>query len=163
LKVERESNEAKKSHLSKYDGLLVKLAGLLQLVDIASTISDLDGGHYLIDSDHLNRAIALLAYLESHMNRVYGSVKSPEQLAEAALAEHIKDGSLKDGFTIYDVERPCWKGLSKMYATGAVYSLEQLGWLRLLPADNKGKRGRPTLRWEINPKLKQSELKQMAA
>jgi len=32
-----------------------------------------------------------------------------------------------------------------------------------MPASEKAKRGRPTLRYEINPKLKQAEVKRSAA
>jgi hypothetical protein len=150
LKTNREANVGKQSHLSKYRGLLPKLAGLFQLADAVS-ISDPIGEH-LIDLDHLNRAMALLAYLEAHMNRIYSCAKSLEQKAVEALAEHVESGDLSDGFSIRDVVRKCWEHLSKSYVEDAILTLEDFGWLRLVTRKEEG-RGRPTYRWEINPAL----------
>jgi len=151
-KVNKETNAAKQSHLSKYRGLLPKLAGLLQLADLVASLPSVGGGH-TIDLDHLDRAIALLAYLETHMNRIYGCVKSPVRKAEEALAQHVQAGDLKDGFRIRDVQRKCWENLSKDYCEDAILALEDMGWFRQLPPEQTSKGGRPTLRWEINPSL----------
>jgi hypothetical protein len=152
-KVSQEENPGKQSHLSKYRGLLPKLAGLLQLADIVDSVPSPAGIH-LIDLDHLNRAIALLAYLESHMARVYASIRTPEQKAFETLAKHLRQGDLKNGFSNREIKRKCWEHLSDSGSTeSALESLEELGWLRLSQQVKSSQGGRPSPRWEINPAL----------
>jgi hypothetical protein len=152
VKVNQETNAGKQSHLSKYKGLLPKLAGLLQLADIVASVPSVCGNQ-LIDLDHLNRAILLLSYLESHMNRIYGCVKSPEQKAVESLIQHVKAGDLKDGFSIRDVQRKGWENLTKIYIEDAIMTLEDLNWVRSMPKNGDAGRGRPSPRWEVNPSL----------
>jgi len=152
-KVNQEENPGKQSHLSKYRGLLPKLAGLLQLADIVDSVSSLEGNH-LIDLEHLNRAIGLLAYLERHMNRVYASIRTPEQKAVETLAKHLRKGDLKNGFSSRDIKRKGWEHLSDSGNTeSALESLEELIWLRPMQQAKSSNGGRPTPRWEINPAL----------
>ena len=113
-------------------------------------------GHYTIDADHLNRAVKLTAYFESHMNRIYACIKSPSQRAEEALAARLKEGKIKNGFTVREITRKCWSYLSdSQTVTFALETMEELGWVRAVTGGSAG-RGRPTLKWEINPKLRQS-------
>lgn len=163
LRIRDEKHPGKKSHISKYRGLLPKLAGLLQLADLVGslpsgvlarddgdTAAAITGAHY-IDVGHLQRAIKLLSYLESHMHRVYGCNRTPNQRAVFALAAHIRRCEVRDGFTVRDVFRKRWADLgSTDLAEGAILTLEDMGWLREKIADTSG-RGRPTQRWEINP------------
>ena len=152
-KVNREAHTGKQSHLSKYRGLLPKLAGLLQLADIVYSAPSPVGNH-LIDLGHLNRAIALLAYLESHMERVYGCIRSPEQRATESLAARIQKGDLTDGFSTRDLKRKHWENLPTSDVTDAALdSLAGMSWLREVETKNP-KGGRPTSHWMINPSLR---------
>lgn len=158
------------SHFSKYKGLLPRIAALYHLADAASAAGakaaaaegrDISignemsvAGFHLIGREHLERAINFLGeYLEPHMRRLYGCVKSPVQRAEAALAEHILAGDLEDGFTVRDVIRKGWSGLKEQ---GDVrYTLEtfcERDWIR--PMSTQGQVGQPTTRYEINPAMK---------
>ena len=107
-RVAKVEHVGKQSHLSKYHGLLPKLAGLLMMADLVAlalkspgvAVVNLDkgttetkvgdtaglAGRHMIDLAHLEQAIGLLAYFESHMERVYACAKSPEQRALQALA-----------------------------------------------------------------------------
>jgi hypothetical protein len=155
-RVKTEPDTGKQSHLAKYQGLLPKLAGLLQLADIVSAAPVVVGCH-LVDLEHLDRALSLLAYLETHMLRVYKSIRTPEQKAVCALAQHLAAGDLDDGFTIRDItNRREWAALKDRYVVdSALETLEELGWVRLYPkAQKQSKVGRPTDRWAINPKPK---------
>ena len=156
------------SHFSKYKGLLPRLAAIYHLADAASAMSvkreavkddevivssEISvAGFQTIAPEHLARAIAFLGeYLEPHMRRLYGCVKSPMQRSEAAFAEHVRAGDLNDGFTARDVKRKHWIGLADI---GEIqYTLEtfhEMGWIRPMPRP-AGQDGRPTNKYEINP------------
>jgi len=177
-RIRSEESEWKKSHLNKYKGGLAKLAGLFQLVDITASVVqstvikvNLDngetktemgspgvGGTHLIDLAHLQQAMDFLDYLESHMHRIYASIKSPLGKAEAALADRIKDGSLRSGFTSRDILRKGWRELKGPdIVAEAIRSLENLRWVRLKTKPvlvDKSKGGRPVGdQWEVNPLL----------
>jgi hypothetical protein len=156
------------SHFSKYKGLLPRMAALYYLADAASATeikaeaaegqdvsigSELSvAGVHLVGREHLERAITFLGeYLEPHMRRLYGCVKSPVQRAEAALAEHLTACDLKDGFTVRDVVRKGWQLLTD--TESVKYTLEtfcEMNWLRAMPRP-AGQVGQPTIRFEINP------------
>jgi hypothetical protein len=151
-KVSNETHSGKRSHLSKYKGGLPKIAALLQIVDLVGN-GQLAGNHQ-IDAAHLNKALALLVYLEKHMHRIYDCIQNPIQKAVSAIAKHIKDGSLKDSFTARYVHRRCWKDLSKAeHIDLALETLAEMGWVREIPAPPNPRGGRPTVQWELNPAL----------
>lgn len=154
-KVAAETSSGKQSHLSKYRGLLPKIAALFQLADIVATTQVQPSGGLLVDLEHLDRAIRFVNYLESHVNRIYSQIRNPFQKAEESLVKHIKAQNLKDGFTAREVERKCWDGLSRReYVEDALVILEEKGWVRSLAPEKNAKGGRPTSKWEINPALK---------
>jgi putative DNA primase/helicase len=149
-KIHTEENSGKRSHLSKYKGALPKIAALLQIVDLVSN-GPLAGTH-VIDQAHINKAIDLLAYLETHMHRIYGCIQTPIQKAESAIAKRLRNGDLNSCFTIRAIQRKHWRDLSRPeYIDLALETLVEKGWLRDLPKAEG--RGRPTTAWEINPAL----------
>jgi len=175
-KIRKSENSGMCSHLAKYKGALPKIAGLFQLIDLldaagrlAVTGVNLDtgektinpvvtvlSGHHRIDKAHLQKAVRFLQYLESHMIRVYGCIQDPIKKAETALAKRMKERDLQNTFSIRDVKRKCWRGLSKPeFVEFALENLEDKKWVRqtLIPAGPQG--GRPTVRWEVNPVLSQ--------
>ena len=165
VKIDNEKHPGKKSHISKYRGLLPKLAGLVQLADLvgslpAAILSMDDGdtaaaitGAQYIRVEYLQRAIRLLSYLESHMHRIYGLNRTANTRAVFALAKKVRDGEIRSGFSIRDITRNDWNDLTEAdHVKFAVEALEDKGWLREKIAET-GKRGRPTQRWEINPAI----------
>jgi len=152
-RIAREPNTGKQSHLSKYKGALPRIAGLLQVVDLA-TMGELSDPAYFIDADHLRKAMRLLDYLEQHMHRVYDCILTPVQVAEQAIAEHIKDGSLIGMFTTRDIHRKQWRGIK--YADVIEMALENLmdkNWVRKVEPE-PWLPGRPTMKWEVNPRVR---------
>ena len=151
-RVKAEKNDGKCSHLSKYKGVLPKIAGLLQIVDLIS-IGPLAGNH-TIDVSHLTRAIDLLVYLETHMHRVYDSIQNKIQKAESALAELLENGELKSGFTVRVVQRKHRCDLGKAEDIDlALDTLEEKGWVFRVEPPPGPKGGRPTINWKVNPAL----------
>jgi hypothetical protein len=158
------------SHFSKYKGLLPRLAALYHLADAASSAGVKAEkaeeeetsfgdemsvvGLHVIGAEHVKRAITFLAeYLEPHMRRLYGCVQDPMHRAEVVLGERIMAGELEDGFTARDVKRKRWASLGDY---GPVYyALEgmcDMGWLRSVKSTGVGQ---PTVKYEINPKVKE--------
>src|SRR6266513_2970177 len=176
-KVRRESNPGKRSHLSKYEGGLAKIAALLQLVDTIAALPEtpristvnmetgetkvtpwLDVPQKMsIDQDHLQRALNLLTYLEAHMVRVYDSKLEGVEYRKVRLLEHLKDGSIHDGMTANEILHKGWAGLSQKITSSdaiqaALEELVDLGWVRPIPVKPGTTRpGKPTVRWEVNP------------
>lgn len=157
-RLRNEKHTGMQSHMSKYRGLLPKLAGLLQLADLVTPRGDVPLGNQIIDAAHLNRALRLLAYLETHMVRIYAVVKSELQKAEESLAEHIENGDLKDGFTAREISRKCWGNLKKEEVVdSALATMADAGWIRVMMSDKKT--GRPTVRYQVNPRVLKSHAK----
>jgi uncharacterized protein DUF3987 len=188
-KVERESNPGKKSHLSKYEGGLAKIAALLQLVDVVAALPQttklskvsLEDGKtetaevlspvptdIYVDMEHWERAVSLLAYLESHMHRVYDSKLEGIEYRKVRLVEHIRDGSLHDGMTANEIWHKDWNGLGRKVTSAdsisaALEELAELGWVRKKPIAPGTTMGRPTIRWEVNPLARTASLEYSAA
>ena len=134
------------SHISKYRKLVPALA-LLDHMVLG------DSGDIGIDS--LKRAIAWQKFLLSNARRAYASVTAGSKDAAKSLAKHIKQGDLKDGFTVRNVYRKNWSLLATAKeATEATEVLQEMGWLRAVRDDKvSATDGRPTVRYMINPKL----------
>ena len=62
--------------------------------------------------DPLQLALQWITYLESHAQKIYGMGRLAAASSREKLAGKILEGKLKDGFTLRDVTRPCWSGLT---------------------------------------------------
>ncbi len=97
----------------------------------------------------LKRACAWAEYLESHARRVYSPAISPATAAAKPLADRIIKGYLKGVFTVRDVYRNQWRGLTdREDVTQGLDLLEALGWVR---GQEERSSGRPTVSYQINP------------
>jgi len=131
------------SHLSKYRSLIPSLALLHHLAD------EPDGGP--VTQTALARALQWASYLESHARRMYGSVSSASTPAAKTLVRRIKAGDVKDGFSLRDVYRNSWSGLSdRETVTNAVELLVDLDWLH---EERELTPGRTATRYRINPRV----------
>jgi putative DNA primase/helicase len=151
-------HDAVAAHLSKYGSLMPSLALLFELADQAATGS---WSSQVVSLEHAKQAAAWCEYLESHAQRVYSSVISPQRRAAAELSERIKRGDIGDSgtFAVRDVYRAGWSGLdTPERAGGAVSILEDLEWIREIPGRDPGPRGgrRGSTRYQINPKVRRS-------
>jgi len=135
---------AMESHLAKYRSLIPSMALLSHLAD---------GGVAEISVSAIERAIAWGDYLESHANRVYASAVHPDVAAARCLAKKITDGSLTDGFSVRDVYRHGWSGLTaKEEAKAAIGLLIDLDWLKVVRIQTAG---RTRTEHRINPRIQQ--------
>ena len=135
---------AVESHLAKYRSLVPSLALLFHLAD------EPDGGP--VTESALLRALDWAKYLESHARRIYGSIALASLGAAHRLAAKIRDGAVNDGFTLRDVYRNGWSGLTdRKQVAAAVDVLTDHGWLQVeeIPTD-----GRPATVYRINPRIR---------
>ena len=136
-----DEHPAIESHLAKYRSLVPSLALLIHLAD------EPYGGP--VTAESLQRALNWARYLESHARRIYGAISQGSTVSANALARKIQDGTLQDGFTLRDVYRPAWSGLSdRTDADAAVNVLIDHDWLSEETLKTGGK---PKTVYRINP------------
>jgi putative DNA primase/helicase len=134
------------SHLAKYRSLCPSLALLFHLIDCVDRGA---GGPVSVAA--VQRAIDWCAYLEPHARRLYEGVISPGRTAAAALAARLAAGALKSPFTVRDVRRKGWAGLTTPESIfAAVDQLEDLHWIRRASVHSAAG-GRPTTQYHVNP------------
>ncbi len=133
------------AHLAKYRSLIPSIALLSHLID---------GGRGKIGVEHIERAIAWGEYLESHARRIYAIAVTPGASEANMLAKRIRDGSLKDEFSLRDVYRKKWLGLStRDSAERATAVLLDLDWIRRVDEPTGG---HPRTTFAINPHVYRS-------
>jgi Protein of unknown function (DUF3987) len=141
-------------HLAKYSKLFSALALIFHLVDCVEDPSKRGP----ITAEAANRAKLWCEYLETHARRCYGLLTGAGLLATQKLAEKIKLGKLSEskypkGFTARDVYRHNWQGLRDDNVVQAALNwLEGENWLYGVRTQ-EGNRGRPTVRYFINPRV----------
>ena len=130
------------AHLAKYRSLIPSLALLIHLAD------DAQGS---VGSVALRKAIRWGEYLETHARRIFAVAADTGLASAKALAEKIVEGRLAQEFSLKDVYRPCWTGLSdREAAESAVEYLLDLDWLQ----DRREQTGgAPRTRYFVNPKI----------
>jgi putative DNA primase/helicase len=135
---------AMESHLAKYRSLMPSLAVILHMADGDARLQ--------IPLLQAQRAADWCAYLESHARRAYACVASQSRMATASLGEKIRAGALGVRFTVREVYRNCWDGLdTPESARTAIEQLEEEGWVRKAVAGSKGKGGRRSEQFDVNP------------
>jgi putative DNA primase/helicase len=145
------------SHLSKYRKLLPALALLFELADRAASGFDFtDAADLRVSLEHAKQAAAFCEYLESHANRIYSCVTTPQMRAARELADKIKARKIgADGFfNAREVYLKGWSGLdSPEAARSAVQVLIDAGWIREAAVEQSPSGGRPSFRYQVNPRL----------
>jgi putative DNA primase/helicase len=133
-----------RSHLSKYSGLMVRIALLCHLAD--------DGESRRIPLYQAVRAAKWCQYLESHARRIYAE-GSPRSNA-AFVGDKIRAGVLRTRFTLRDFRKKNWSGMdSPKVILGILQELEDAGWIRREPVQPTDRGGRPTEIFRVNPKV----------
>ena len=132
------------AHLAKYRGLFARIALLCHLAD-SGFIAD-------IPLRQAERAASWCAYLETHAKRVYGE-GSARNFA-AGLADKIRSGALGTRFTLRQVHKKGWTGLTNQTVIRAVLQeLEDAGWVRKEPVHTTERGGRPAEGFLVNPRV----------
>lgn len=130
-------------HLAKFDKLFCSLALVLHLAE---------GSTGPINLESTQRSASWCKYLEGHARRVYELLEVAKISTAKTLASRIVKGKLKDEFTVRDVVRKQWSGLTtNTQVEAALAVLEEAHWLLALDEIEKLV-GRPTTRYFINPK-----------
>ena len=146
------------SHLSKYRSLMPSLALLFELADRASFVgfvgSALGDSQNFVRLANTQRAAAWCEYLESHARRVYSCAVNPHLRAARELADKVKTRKVDAIFSCRDVYLKGWSGLGNPQAVKqAAEILRDSGWLREMPSESKTVGGRPSDRYEVNPRI----------
>jgi len=134
------------AHLGKYRSLFPKLALILHLA----------AGHTgPIGKNAALRAQFWIVYLEAHARRVYHTATNRAKQCAVALANKIKAGQLRDGFTRSDVLVKEWASLrTAEEVSTALTVLRDMNWLRVTEDRRTG--GRPAEHYHFNPKVKRA-------
>jgi putative DNA primase/helicase len=135
---------AMESHLAKYRSLMPSLAVILHMADGDARLQ--------VPLLQAQRAADWCVYLESHARRAYACVASQSRMATASLGEKLRAGALSVHFTVRDVYRNGWDGLDTPEAARtAIDQLEDAGWVRKATVASRGKGGRPSEQFDVNP------------
>lgn len=145
------------SHLSKYRKLMPALALLFELADRAAAGFDFgDRSDLRVSLEHAKQAAAFCQYLESHANRIYSCVTTPQMRAARELADKIRLRKVGgDGFfCARDVYLKGWSGLDSPEAARlAIQVLLDARWVSEVAGESSPLGGRRPLRYQINPKV----------
>ena len=141
--IANEQDPLMKQHFGKFEKLFCSLALVLHLAE---------GNVGSVKVDSALRAAAWCKYLAGHARRIYGMVEGAKVATAKMMCRRIKEGKLKPGFTVRDVLRKCWAGVTTgLQAESALLILEEHHYLRSHESTNPA--GRPTTQYEINPAL----------
>ena len=109
---------------------------------LALALHVIDGGAGPVTLAATLRALALAEYFESHCRRLHGSGQRMVVRAARAILSKANDTSLPNAFTLRDVHRPRWAGLTEhSMVVDALDLLVAHGWLAEATIDTGG---RPT-------------------
>ncbi|BFG72107.1 hypothetical protein PTKU46_01400 [Paraburkholderia terrae] len=140
--IKRTEHGAVASHFAKYPSLVPSLALIFHLTD---------GRSGPVGKEALYRAIGWSSFLKKHAERIYHYSIRSDAHAARALGEAINTGKLQDGFTLRDVSRKCWTGLTTPpLCRQAIEILVDHHWLIAERVESNGKQ---TERCRINPAL----------
>ena len=131
------------SHISKYRGLIPRLALITHLIDV---------GEGPVGIEALLSALMWAEYLEAHALRLYGAGVEPARAAARSILAKIQSGDLKDRFTARDVYQRDWAGLTERDRVQAGLDLLcDYGWIAPIELETGG---RPRTEYAINPKVR---------
>jgi hypothetical protein len=128
-------------HWGKYEKLFCAIALILHLAE---------GRIGSVGKESALRAVEWCNYLAGHARRIYGLLDVTRVATAQALLRRLADRKLDDGFTVRDVRRKGWAGLSSPDEIDvALGILEEFGHVQGIEQEDHP--GRPTTRWYVNP------------
>lgn len=132
------------THFTKYQSLMPQLAVLFEVAQ--------NPGADKVTAKSTELALRWVTeYLDKHAKRVY-NLSRPGGESAYHLAVAIRERRLDPHFTVRDIRQKHWRGLgSDWEINDAIEALTEWGWLRVAQASGVG---RPTTKYEINPKLR---------
>lgn len=134
-------------HLAKFRSLMPSLALIFHLIKTAA-----GGIPGPVTAEAASKAAAWTEYLESHARRIYGLIADTRTKSAAALAGKIRDGKVKDGFTVREIYPKGWTMLNtpELVET-ACQELMEVNWVRRAAESLPNRQ--PKTVYRINPKL----------
>jgi hypothetical protein len=136
-----ELSNALKAHLSKYRGLIPRLA-------LVCHLANNDFGPVSLRA--ALQAIEWAKYLESHAQRTYASLSVDNAEAARAIWRRVSKGDLQSPFTSRDIQRKGWSGLTnKERIAAGLMALLDADWIQSEPVETGG---RPSIIYWPNPK-----------
>ncbi len=141
--IANEQDPLMKQHFGKFEKLFCSLALVLHLAE---------GNIGAVKIESALRAAAWCDYLAGHARRIYGMVEGAKVATAKMISRRIKEGKLKAGFTVRDLLRKHWAGLTtSLQAESALMILEEHHYIK--PYEVQDVPYRPTVRYQINPAL----------
>lgn len=141
--IATEQDPLMRQHYGKFEKLFCAIALILHLAE---------GCIGPVTSASALRAAAWCEYLAGHARRVYGLAEAAKVSTARMVGRRIAEGKLGDGFTVRDVVRKQWTGITTaVQAESALDVLEENGWVLAMETDNPT--GRPTVRYYVNPQV----------
>ncbi len=132
------------AHLSKYRGLVPRLALLCHVA------SDATGP---VSGDAVQMAMQWAEYLESHARRAYGALSVDNVSAARSIWRRVMRGDLPQPFTVRDIQRKGWSGLAQRERVeGGLKALCEADWLAGYTPETGPGGGRPSKLHRPNPK-----------
>ena len=144
--IANEKNTLMQQHLGKFEKLFCSIALILHIS------SDAIGP---VQEATALRAAAWCEYLAGHARRIYGLVETGKVNSARMVGQRIASGKLLDGFTVRDVVRKQWAGVTTaMQVETALAALEEHDWIHGVETSNPT--GRPTTRYYVNPQVRRT-------
>lgn len=152
------------SHLAKYRSLMPSLALLFELAERAAngfagfvgSFAGKPSNIHEVSLRHAQQAAAWCDYLESHARRVYSCIVTPQIRAAHELAHKIKARKVGGDafFSCREVYLKGWSGLTSPESVKqAAAVLQDAGWVRELSTESGPLGGRPSNRYQVNPRV----------
>jgi len=142
--IANEQNPLMQQHYGKFEKLFCSIALILHLAE--GPIGPVKAASAL-------RAAAWCDYLSGHARRIYGLVEAAKVTTAQMVSRRLGEGKLKDRFTVRDLVRKQWSGVTTpLQAESVLAILEECGHLQA--EDGVNIVGRPTVRYLINPLIK---------
>jgi hypothetical protein len=141
--IANEQSPLMQQHFGKFEKLFCSIALILHLAE---------GSIGPVQAHSALRAAAWCEYLTGHARRVYGLVEAAKVTTAKMVSRRLAEGKLDDGFTVRDVVRKQWSGVTTtMQAEAALGILEENFYIQ--SSDDINPSGRPTVRYSINPQV----------
>ncbi|CAK01436.1 YfjI family protein [Bartonella tribocorum] len=139
-----------KAHLLKMPKTIVSLALIFELTE---------GGRFEINKDALQTALRWEKYLFSHVKRLYAAADSLATEGAKLIVERCDH--LPDVFTLRDIHQRSWTHLKdNQTVKQALELLCRSNHIRPIANENSSQSGRPTIRYEWHPFVKNNSIKQ---
>jgi len=138
-----EQNPMMQQHYGKFEKLFCSIALILHLSE---------GAIGPVTAHSALRAAAWCEYLSGHARRVYGLIEAAKVTTAKTISRRLAERKLEDGFTVRDVVRKQWAGVTTtLQAEAALGILEDNFHIQSIEIFNPT--GRPTTRFSVNPQI----------